>query len=69
MQIFNIYNEKVMMEKLKKDSITVIHLATEVYPIKKIVEIYDLIDINLQIEKQFKYYENDYPWNIPLLNS
>jgi len=67
MQIISIHDEKGMMEKARSDSITLIQHTSTIQPIKIIIEIHDLIDLNLKIEQSFKCLEGEPIWDISAL--
>jgi len=55
------------MTELQQDTIALIHATSLMSPIKKLVDAYEIISLNLTIEKRFKDFE-DPPWDIPALS-
>lgn len=66
-QLIDLHNEVLMMEKLRENSFTLIKSTISIQPIKKIIEIHDLIDLNLTIAQQFKDYKDAPLWDIAAL--
>ena len=55
------------MTELQNKTIELIHATTLYTAIKKLTGAYEIIDINLQIEKTFNDYRDFPPWDIPAL--
>jgi len=66
-QIVKLFDEVVMMGNLRKNTIELIHATLNVSAIKKLITVYDIVDLNLEIEQKFKEYEDNPPWDIPAL--
>lgn len=67
MQIVKLFDEVALMTELQSDTVKLIHATSLMNPIKKLVDAYEIINLNLTIEKRFKDYE-DPPWDIPALS-
>lgn len=66
-QIVKLFDEVVMMGNLRKNTIELIHATLNIIAIKKLITVYDIVDLNLEIEKKFKDYEDNPPWDIAAL--
>ena len=66
-QVVKLFDEIVLMGDLKKKTIELIHATINIDAIKKLVIVYDIVDLNLEIEKRFKEYEENPPWDIAAL--
>lgn len=53
-QIFKIRDEKSLMEDLVKDTFSLIRKANNLTPIKKLIEVHDILSININILQRFK---------------
>ena len=67
MQVVRLFDEVVLMSELQEETIALIHATSIMNPIKKLVDAYEIISLNLTIEKRFKDYD-DPPWDIPALS-
>lgn len=67
MQVIRLFDEVVLMVELKKTTLELIHATTLIKAIKKLVVAYEIIELNLLIEKQFSEIEEP-PWDIPALS-
>jgi hypothetical protein len=52
--ITHLYDESKLMTGLQHQTMTLIHCTNEIKPIKALITLYDLIEINLAVEKLFK---------------
>jgi hypothetical protein len=65
MQIVQLYDEVALLGSLSEKTIELIHATNAMSAIKKLTNIYDILAINLDIEKRFKPYEGSPPWDYP----
>jgi hypothetical protein len=63
MQIVRIYDEVKLMEGLLGSTISMMHNTTSIQPIKKLVAIHDIIDLNLTVSKTFTEHKDDPIWD------
>jgi len=67
MHVVKLFDEVLLMGKLKAKTIDLIHATMNMLAIKKLVSVYDIVDLNLEIEKKFNEYKDNPPWDIPAL--
>jgi len=67
MQITKLYDEVSLMQNLKVSTFTLIHHTQNIQPIKKLIEVHDIIDLNLAVQQQFQDYKDAPIWDIPAL--
>lgn len=66
-QVVKLFDEVRMMHELRSDTLSLIHSTTSIKPIKKLVEVHDILDITLMIEAHFSDYRDNPPWDVSLL--
>ena len=54
MQIVKLFDEVALMTELRTDTIDLIHATSVIPPIKKLVDAYEIISLNLMIEQKFR---------------
>lgn len=62
LEIIRLYDEKALMSELSTDTLHLIHATSVVAAIKRLVTAYDIILLNLEIEKKFSMPEP--PWDV-----
>lgn len=67
MQVIKLHDEAALLGNLKFETVSLIHSTIIVDAIKKLIEVYDIIDLNIEIEKRFKNIENPF-WDAAALN-
>ena len=67
MQITRLYDEVAIMRGLKTSTFALIRYTDEIKPIKKLIEVHDIIDLNLVVQQQFQDYKDAPIWDIPAL--
>lgn len=67
MQVVRLYDEVVLMVELRKKTLDLIHATSLIEAIKKLVIAYEIIDLNLEIEKQFCKELDEPPWDCEAL--
>jgi hypothetical protein len=67
MQIVHLFDEVAIMVELQKNTVDLIHATSLIDAIKKLTVAYDIIELNLMIEKKFSD-ETEPPWDIPALS-
>jgi hypothetical protein len=67
MNVIKLYNEVDIMLGLKADTITLIHHTQEIKPVKKLVEVHEIIDLSLAVQQLFKDYKDAPIWDLPAL--
>ena len=67
MQIVKLFDEVAILGTLSEKTIELIHATSAMGAIKKLVSAYDIISLNLSIEKKFKEYEGSPPWDLAAL--
>ena len=65
--IVKLFDEVALLGTLKTKTIDLIHSTINMNAIKKLIVIYDIVDLNLEIEKRFKDYQDNPPWDISAL--
>jgi uncharacterized protein (DUF1778 family) len=67
MQIVRLFDEVALMADLQKSTLDLMHATSLFKAIKKLVEAYEIIDLNLEIEKRFTTQLDDPPWDLDAL--
>ncbi len=67
MRIIKLFDEVAMMNDLQNNTVDLIHATSIVMAIKKLVSVYDIIDLNLHIEKTYRSYKDNPPWDLAAL--
>lgn len=65
--ILDLYNETAMMSGLKDQTIALIHCTNEIKPIKILISLHDLINLNMVIEETFKKHLDGPVWDVAAL--
>lgn len=65
--ILKMFDEVEILKELKDDTITLIHSTSSIKPIKKLIEVHELIDLSLVIESSFSDYKDSPPLSPTLL--
>jgi hypothetical protein len=61
--ITQLYNESKLMAGLQCKTIELIHCTNEIKPIKALISLHDLIEINLAVESLFKDHKDAPIWD------
>lgn len=64
MQVVKLFDEVGILLSLAEKTIELIHATSVMDTIKKLVCIHDIISLNLAIEKRFKDYQDNPPWDL-----
>ena len=67
MQIIQLHDEVAIMKGLKTSTFSLIHHTQIIQPIKKLVEVHDIIELNLIVQQQFQDYKDAPIWDVPAL--
>ena len=67
MRVIKIFDEVAAMSDLQSKTIGLIHATSLIPAMKKLMAAYEIIDINLQIERNYIDYKDFPPWDIPAL--
>lgn len=67
MQIIQLHDEVAIMQGLRASTFILIHHTQAIQPIKKLIEVHDIIDLNLVVQQQFQDYKDAPIWDIPAL--
>ena len=67
MQVVRLYDEVALMVDLRKRTLDLIHATSLIEAIKKLVTAYEIIDLNLEIEKQYSKQTDAPPWDCEAL--
>jgi hypothetical protein len=65
--ITRLFNESILMADLSDRTITLIKSTSVVPAIKRLVTAYDILTLNLEIEKKFREFRDGPPWDIHAL--
>ena len=65
--LIKLYDEVALMSELYCDTVNLIHATSTIKAIKLLVTAHDIISLNLEIEKNYKPYKNNPPWDIHAL--
>jgi len=65
--IIRLHDEVGMMKKLMQDSITLTRFTNITKPMKKLIEIHDLIELNLAVQSMFKDHKDAPIWDVSAL--
>lgn len=68
MQVVRLYDEVALMVDLQKNTLDLIHATSLISAIKKLVQAYDIINLNLEIEKQYSKQLDEPPWDCEALS-
>ncbi len=61
MSIIRLRDEKDLIIRLKRDTLTLIHVSPQIEPIKKLVEASEILDLTLDINQRFPTTPPDIP--------
>lgn len=65
--VVKLFDEVQMMQELRLDTVKLIHSTASIKPIKKLVEVHELIELNLLIEQRFSDYKDFPPWDYKVM--
>jgi hypothetical protein len=63
MQIVSLYNEVELMKELGDSTVSLIHKTSSIQPIKKLITIHDMIQVNLTVSEIFKDHKDAPIWD------
>ena len=66
--VIKLYNDVAIMNELVFDTMGLIKATESIKPIKKLITIREIIDLNLYIQQNYKEYEGNPPWDIVSLH-
>lgn len=61
--VVRLHDEVQIMQELRLDTIRLIHNTAAITPIKKLVEVHEMIELNLLIEERYTDYKGLPPWD------
>ena len=67
MNVIRLFDSEKTLKLLSEETINVIHYTNAVAAIKRLLKIHDILDLNMYIQKNFKFNENETPWDISAL--
>lgn len=64
MQLVRLHDEVALLTQLQSTTVQLIHATLVITAIKKLVEAYDILDLNLAISRTYKAYEGNLPLDV-----
>ncbi len=65
--VLKLFDEVEVLKELRDDTVTLIHSTSSIKPIKKLIEVHELLDLSLVIESAFSDFKGSPPLDPVLL--